>query len=177
VDCRARRGGCCAYTFAPHDVCKVLREDLGRPPVSFDEKLLRVLFVASLILSIYLLENCVHFLGLLKILLFAEHFGAGDEDRTRNFQLGKLPLPPFRFNNLQNCSAKTSLLFLQTLPLFPALLSLVVHWWYTTKLSFIHAVSAKASLRRDSRKRAVGERILSSGFRRKRFASRSDTWR
>jgi len=52
-------------------------------------------------------------------------FGAGDEARTRNFQLGKLPTPRFIYNNLQNCSTKCTLRSLQSLSRFPILHPLV----------------------------------------------------
>ncbi len=59
----------------------------------------------------------------------AKDSGAGDEDRTRNFQLGNLTSPRLSYNNLQNCLAKSTLRSLQSLSLFPILHPLVGHWW------------------------------------------------
>src|SRR5258706_12588481 len=55
--------------------------------------------------------------------------GAGDEDRTRNFQLGKLDVSLPVFNNLQNCSGELTLPSLQVLQVLPALHPLVGQWW------------------------------------------------
>ena len=56
-------------------------------------------------------------------------FGAGDEARTRNFQLGKLDVTPRIFNNLRECSAKLTLLSFQCLQVLPVLQLLVGQRW------------------------------------------------
>lgn len=57
------------------------------------------------------------------------NYGAGDEDRTGNFQLGKLNAPPCNYNKLQNRSARLTLPILQCLPFLPVLQLLVGQWW------------------------------------------------